>query len=120
MIFGDKNPADVLQDPMWQMFMTFGQEANYPALKKAVYDLIRMSTQKTAGQRGKANDIAWDENLHMTLWTIIIEACALVLSNAEPEDECSKCEYYDSEDNRCAAFECNGIECTELPCEKKK
>lgn len=77
--FGDRNPADVLKEPMWQMFKTFGQKENIPALKKAVYNLIEMSTQKTAGQRG-GKDLAWDENLDMTLWTIVIEASALVLS----------------------------------------
>lgn len=79
MNFGDRNPADVLNEPMWQMFQTFGQKANYPALKENVHKLIAMSTQKTAGQRG-GKDTAWDENLDMTLWSIVIEACALVLS----------------------------------------
>lgn len=83
MSFGDKNPADVLIEPMWQMFMTFGQKANIPALKQYCYDLIQMSTQKTAGQRvddeqkGRLN---WETDLHMTLWSIVIEACALVQS----------------------------------------
>ena len=78
MKFGDKNPADMLKDPMWQMYQTFGQKADIPALKEAVYTLMRMATQKDAGQRGKGVNMA--ENLHMTLWTIVIEACALVQS----------------------------------------
>ena len=78
--FGSRNPADVLKEPMWQMFKTFGQKPNVPALKQYVYDLIRMSTQKTAGQRGKASDLDWEENLDMTLWGRVIEASALVLS----------------------------------------
>lgn len=77
--FGSRNPADVLKEPMWQMFMTFGQEADPERLKEYVYDLIKMSTQKTAGQRG-GKDLSWDENLDMTLWGIVIEACAIVLS----------------------------------------
>lgn len=79
--FGMRNPADVLKEPMWQMFMTFGQKANPEQLKAYVYDLIQMSTQKTAGQRG-GRDLSWDENLDMTLWGIVIEASALVLSGA--------------------------------------
>ena len=78
--FGDRNPADMLEDPMFQMFQTFGQKANVPALKKYCFDLIRMATQKDAGQRGKKMTINWEENLHMTLWGIVIEACALVQS----------------------------------------
>lgn len=32
-------------------------------------------------------------------------------------DKCKQCEYY-TEDETCGAFECNGLECPELPCEK--
>lgn len=79
--FGTRNPADVLKEPMWQMFMTFGQRANPEQLRTYVYDLIKMSTQKTAGQRSeKKSDIDWTDNLDMTLWGIVIEATALVLS----------------------------------------
>ena len=78
--FGTRNPADVLKEPMWNMFMTFGQQANIQALKDYVYDLIQMSTQKTAGQRAdKKKDIDFND-LDMTLWGIVIEATALVLS----------------------------------------
>lgn len=123
MNFGDRNPADVLQEPMWQMFKTFGQKANIPALQRAVYKLIGMSTQKTAGQRTeKKTDISWDDNLDMTLWTIVIEACALVLSGElsykGDEEDCENCEYYDSEEGVCKAFECNGLDCPTLPCEE--
>lgn len=31
--------------------------------------------------------------------------------------DCNECEYYDKEDNYCTAFECNGIDCPQLPCE---
>ena len=57
------------------------QKANIPALKGYVYDLIQMTTQKTAGQKqyaAKAH-ISW-EQLDMTLMSIAIEATALVLS----------------------------------------
>ena len=117
--FGDRNPADVLKEPMWQMFKTFGQKPNIPALKKAVYDLIKMSTQKTAGQRdNKRSDLSWEENLDMTLWTIVIEASALVLSGNLEAYECAGCEYHNAEDDICEAFDC-AMDCdTKLPCEE--
>ena len=31
---------------------------------------------------------------------------------------CSVCDYYNSEDDVCTAFECNGLECPKLPCEE--
>lgn len=34
--------------------------------------------------------------------------------------DCEKCEYYDREDERCAAFVCDGIDCPPLPCEEEK
>ena len=80
MEFGDRNPADVLKDPMWQMFRTYGQEANIPALKEYCYDLIQMATQKNAGQRKGGKGLSFESELHMTLWGIVIEACALVQS----------------------------------------
>ena len=96
MTFGTRNPADVLKDPMWRMFRTFGQKSNIPALKQAVYDLIQMATQKTAGQRkdDKKGYINWEESLDMTLWTIVIEAVALVVSG-----DLDKLEGANDEDN---------------------
>lgn len=74
------NPADAIKDTMWTFLMSKGQKANIPALKEYVYDLIQMATQKTAGQRARAkHNISWDE-LEMTLFSIVIEATALVLS----------------------------------------
>lgn len=35
------------------------------------------------------------------------------------DNECTGCEFYDPEEDRCMAFECNGIDCPELPCEKE-
>lgn len=60
--------------------MTYGQKSDIPTLKEYVYDLIKMTTQKTAGQRKTVkNDISWDD-LEMTLMCIVIEATCLVLS----------------------------------------
>ena len=75
-----ENPANAIKNAMWKFLMDGGQKANIPALKEYVYDLIKMSTQKTAGQRKEAEkDIPWEE-LDMTLMSIVIEATALVLS----------------------------------------
>lgn len=32
--------------------------------------------------------------------------------------ECEKCEFWNGYQEECGAFDCNGIECAELPCEK--
>lgn len=86
----EKNPADALKDTMWSFLMTGGQKANIPALKEYVYDLIQLTTQKDAGQRGKAKNISFDE-LDMIKFSIVCEAVALVLSGKldalENEDE---------------------------------
>lgn len=34
--------------------------------------------------------------------------------------DCKNCEYYDKDEDRCGAFECNGIDCPDLPCERKE
>lgn len=73
------NPANAIKDTMWSFLMDHGQKANIPALKEYIYDLIGMTTQKTAGQRKANHDIDWTE-LEPTLWSIVIEAVALVLS----------------------------------------
>ena len=70
------NPANKLKDFMWQFLMAKGQKANVPALKEYVYKLIAMTTQKTAGQKKGIN---WSE-LDMVLFSVIVEATALVLS----------------------------------------
>lgn len=75
-----QNPANAIKTTMWKFLMDKGQKENIPALKEYVYDLIKMTKQKTAGQRKETkNDISWDE-LDMTLMSIVIEATALVLS----------------------------------------
>ena len=75
------NPANDIKDTMWKFLMDHGQKANIPALKEYVYDLIGMTTQKTAGQERykKSSHINFDE-LEMTMMSIVIEATALVLS----------------------------------------
>ena len=47
------NPANAIKDTMWTFLMDKGQKANIPALKGYVYDLIQMTTQKTAGQKDR-------------------------------------------------------------------
>ena len=74
-----ENPANAIKDTMWKFLMDGGQKSNIPALKEYVYDLIQMTTQKTAGQRNTKDHINWDE-LDMTIMSIVIEATALVLS----------------------------------------
>ena len=74
-----KNPANDLKDFMWKFLMDKGQKSNIPALKEYVYDLIKMTTQKDAGQRKTKSNISWDE-LDMVFMSIVIEATALVLS----------------------------------------
>lgn len=81
----EKNPANQIKDTMWSFLMDKGQKSNIPALKGYVYDLIRITTQKTAGQRKAKHNIDWDE-LKPTLWSIVIEATALVLSGELDED----------------------------------
>lgn len=44
-----KNPANGIKDLMWSFLMDKGQKENIPELKAAVYRLIQMTTQKTAG-----------------------------------------------------------------------
>ena len=74
-----ENPANAIKDTMWKFLMDKGQKSNIPALKEYVYDLIQMTTQKTAGQREVKGHISWDE-LDMTMMSIVIEATCLVLS----------------------------------------
>lgn len=80
------NPANALKDTMWTFLMDKGQKENIPALKEYVYDLIKMTTQKDAGQRSTKGNIDWNE-LDMTVWSIVIEATALVLSGRLDELE---------------------------------
>ena len=101
-----ENPANDIKDTMWKFLMDKGQKSNIPALKEYVYDLIQMTTQKTAGQRKIKDHISWDE-LDMTIMSIVIEATALVLSGDLDEIEgrcdmeqcCGTCKFHRTDDN---------------------
>lgn len=61
-----ENPANGLKDMMWRFLMDKGQKENIPELKAAVYRLIQMTTQKTAGledtERGRGNNADTSDN----------------------------------------------------------
>lgn len=82
----NSNPANDLKDTMWHFLKDGGQKENIPALKEYVYDLIKATTQKDAGQRGKAGNIPFD-HVDMIMFSIVCEATALVLSGRLDELE---------------------------------
>lgn len=87
-----ENPANQIKDMMWGFLMDKGQQADIQFLKGYVYDLIQMTTQKSAGQNKKfqaKGHIDWRE-LDMTIMSIVIEATALVLSGRLDELEKAK------------------------------
>ena len=67
-----------IKDTMWAMFWKGKQKANLPELEDSVKRLIRMTTQKNAGQRKDATCIDWS-TLDMEFMRIAIEAAAFVL-----------------------------------------
>ena len=73
------------KDTMWAMFWMqanmgkTGTEKDKEAMKDAVARLIRMTTQKTAGQRGKKDHVDWNALEH-TLMTIACCACSMCLA----------------------------------------
>lgn len=69
-----------IKDTMWSMFWKGKQKANLPELEDAVKRLIRMTTQKNAGQRKDATCIDWSA-LDMEFMRIAIEAAAFVLDD---------------------------------------
>ena len=76
-----------LRDSMFSMFMLerskgepVDAEHEKETLKEYCARLIRMATQKTAGQRGKPNDLDTLNTYALTLITIAICACRLCLS----------------------------------------
>ena len=83
-----------VKDAMWSMFWKGKQRANLPELEESVKRLIRMATQKNAGQRGDSTCIDWN-TLDMEFMRIAIEATALVLDDRfeklkeEWEDDCT-------------------------------
>lgn len=105
----ETNPANGIKDLMWKFLVDKGQKENIPELKASVYRLIKMTTQKTAGQRKATAHISW-ETLDMEIMRIVIEATALVLSGRldelenNVEKKCSNCTWHDSYSGVC----CNG------------
>lgn len=69
-----------IKDTMWAMFWKGKQKANLPELEDSVKRLIRMATQKNAGQRKDATCIDWS-TLDMEFMRIAIEAAAFVLDD---------------------------------------
>lgn len=75
-----ENPANSIKDSMWDFLKDGHQVADIKALKDSVYNLIQMTTQKTAGQRANQPNHISFEVLELLKWQIICEAVALVLS----------------------------------------
>lgn len=78
------NPANGIKDAMWRFLMDGSHvfdDKDIDEMKEAVYRLIQMTTQKTAGQKpySKATHINW-ETLDMELMRITLYATTLVLS----------------------------------------
>ena len=76
-----------LKDNMFSMFMLehskgepVDAEHEKETLKEYCARLIRMATQKTAGQRGKKGDLDTLNTYDLTLVTIAICACRLCLN----------------------------------------
>lgn len=65
---------------MWQMFWKGHQKGNPEQLEEFCQMLIRMTRQKTAGQRETPGDLNWD-NMYMLYNQIAIEATCLVLDS---------------------------------------
>lgn len=72
--------ANGVKDTMWAMFWKGNQKADLDGLEESVQRLIRMATQKNAGQRGDTTCIDWN-TLDMEMMRIAIEATALVLDD---------------------------------------
>lgn len=69
-----------IKDTMWAMFWKGNQKADLESLEESVQRLIRMATQKNAGQRDDATCIDWN-TLNMELMRIALEATAFVLDD---------------------------------------
>ena len=67
-------------DTMFSFLQMNQQKSNASQLKKAIQDLIKMMTQKTAGQKIATKDIDLEENFDMAIITIVCESVALYLS----------------------------------------
>ena len=71
------------KDSMWSMFW-IGEgrrkaKPNPEALKENVARLIRLATQKTAGQRNAKQDLDWN-SLTPTIMAIVIEVTTMCLN----------------------------------------
>jgi len=75
----NKSIQPMLDLAMWSFLQPHHQEANIGQLKEAVNELLKMTMQKTSGQRPGSKDLSFD-NLERVQFTIICEAVALVLS----------------------------------------
>ena len=72
-------PANSIIDSMWEFLKDGGQKGNPASLQSYVYQLIKMMTQKTAGQKERGSSNAdWNE-LDLVIQAIVIEAICLVL-----------------------------------------
>lgn len=71
------------KDATWSMFWMGAdrQKPNTDSLKENVAKLIRMTTQKTAGQRGVKDHVNWAA-LTPTIMAILVEVTILCLSGA--------------------------------------
>ena len=65
-----ENPANAIKDSMWDFLKDGSHEVNIEGLKDGVYSLIKMTTQKDSGQRGKAGHVPFDL-LEIVKWQII-------------------------------------------------
>ena len=65
-------------DTMFTFLQMGKQQANIPALKKSIQDLITMMRQKSGGR--SKEDISIEKNFDMTVITIVLESVALYLS----------------------------------------
>lgn len=74
-----------MKDTMWAMFWMkanagdIGTEQDKEALKDNVARLIRMATQKTAGQRSAKSHVSWAAMEH-TMLAIVCAATSLALA----------------------------------------
>lgn len=77
-----------LKDAMFSMYLlerdkgaAVDTEHEIETMKEYCARMVRLATQKTAGQRGKADDLDMD-SVDVTMMTIVISACRLCLSGA--------------------------------------
>ena len=55
-----ENSANAIKDSMWDFLKDGSHEANIEGLKDGVYSLIKMTTQKDSGQRGKVGNVPFE------------------------------------------------------------